>query len=193
MEIKAPIAVTRADIPPIITEMPASPFATVATPIFPNPITPRLNAVKGIIMLPSPSNTILTALIPSLAICSNPGICMSNPIASTTTTKPPMIKPMSASPFKTVFGDGTEKALVLLPDFPPPNRERKAFKPVTKGLESFHKRNAPPIKPTTIKILPRFVLNKSAQLFISPVIPSHSFILSTISCTLEFTALSIKL
>ena len=51
-------------------------------------------------------------------------------------------------------------------------------------IMDFQVRNAAPIAPTTTRISSKLVFKKSDQLLISPVIPNHSFMLSTISSTL---------
>ena len=189
IEIKAPIAVIRTVMPLAIIAKSANPFAIVGIPILPNAIIPALTAVRGRIISHMPLKTIPIALIPSFATCSKPGICINNPIVSIIATIPPMMIAMSAIPFNISFGEGIEKPFDLLPPFFlfPLNSEVIVLKAFINGFDIFHNRNAPPIRPTAIKILPNRVLKRSDQLLISSVIPSHSFIFRTIPSILVET------
>ena len=61
-----------------------------------------------------------------------------------------------------------------------------------KVLDNFHRPNPAPTSPTFLRISPNLVSNNSPQESMSSVIPSHSFISSTISLTLLSANASVK-
>ena len=114
---------------------------------------------------------------------------------------PPNLKPKPApinapptAPSMTDFQDNPSSKVtdILSISMPKPNAVVKALNAVENESENFQANRPVAILPINMRISPNLVSNKSAQLSISSVIPSHSFISFTICDTRLSVASPIK-
>ena len=174
-----------AGIPRIIPPIPAPIAAPTAPALRPPRFVPAVaiapaialsaNAVEIQAAIPLPSRAKPPVPIKPPKIISAKLKPVSSVLIASITPVNSIVKPVIASVAPKTIVIGIVSPAVL--SFSKYNR------PSSNPLDNFHRAIPAPISPTRMRILPRRVLKKSAQLLISPVRPSHSIISSTICAT----------